>query len=240
MDWVIKHLKGLSAVIVSGVGMLLLGWWMRWMTIGLLSVPLWATIVIVLVLGYYIYLIVDLAGGAITYLTTRLVSNTNMLWIWCAILLTLAVTVNNSILFWTVDAPYSWREIIVSGLVMLLYIIRSIHSMFAFLLIPKIYEQEENCSIWYVKMNNDKIYTKGEEIRKKIIDDMIEYEGYNMKFYKYALFLDKTKAQLFYLANKEYTEKPRLLSGYTASDMRMLVEDFDRKKRGYEYNRKIE
>lgn len=144
MDWVIKHLKGLSAVIVSGVGMLLLGWLMRWMTIGLLSVPLWATIVIVLVLGRYIYLIVDLAGGAITYLTTKLISNTNMLWIWCAILLTLAVTVNNCILFWTVDAPYSWREIIVSGIVMLLYIIRSIHSMYAFYLMPKIYEQEEN------------------------------------------------------------------------------------------------
>lgn len=239
MDWVIKHLKGVSAVIVSGVGMLLLGWLMRWMTIGLLSVPLWATVVIVLALGYFIYVAVSLLGVWIAMLTIKIIFKTSRFWMWCAILLTLAVTVNNSILFWTVDAPYSWREIIVSGLVMLLYWQCAVRSMSAIYIIQE-YELLDTGSIWCVKLNNDKIYTKGKEIRRKIIDDMIEYEGYNTKSYEDVLFLDRYKAFNFYFFNKEYTEKPRLLRGYTTSDVRMLVEDFDRKKRGYEYNRKIE
>lgn len=119
-----KFFKGIIAMIYSSIAMLLFGWLLRWGTIGLLSIPEWQTYLILFCLGCFIWAIFDLVGGLIMAPTILLLKDNNMFWrVMCVVGSALAV-LNNCILFWTVDAPYAFTQILVSGIVMIAYILK--------------------------------------------------------------------------------------------------------------------
>lgn len=136
-----KIFKGLVAVILSFTISLFLGWLIRWGTIGLLSVPSWITFLILIFLGRYIYALVDLSG-LVFGISIKLCMFNVRLWLWLSVLGVVVTAFNNCILFWRVDAPYGWVEILVSLLMMVLYIARTIKTCMCFIEIPK-YELED-------------------------------------------------------------------------------------------------
>ena len=138
-----KIVKGIVAVILSTILSLVLGWLMRWLAIGLLSlsVPTWALFVMLIFLGRYIYALVDLSSLAFIPLVKMCMFNLRI-WLWLSVIGILIMSINNCILFWTVDALYGWKEILISLSMMLLYIARTMKTCMCFIEIPK-YELED-------------------------------------------------------------------------------------------------
>lgn len=137
MNAIIKMIRGLMGVIVPSAGVLVLGWLMRWAVIGILSVPTWAS-VIFLVLGCkWFYLLVDLFGGFVNSISMYFLSKNWKIWLLLSAIVMTIMIVNNCILFWKVDAPYGWWEILASGATMFLYIIRSGHCVITLFRIPQ-------------------------------------------------------------------------------------------------------
>ena len=137
MNAIIKMIRGLMGVIVPSAGVLVLGWLMRWAVIGILSVPTWIS-VIFLVLGCkWFYLLVDLFGGFVNSISMYFLSKNWKIWLLLSVIVMTIMIVNNCILFWKVDAPYGWWEILASGATMFLYIIRSGHCVITLFRIPQ-------------------------------------------------------------------------------------------------------
>lgn len=138
-----KIVKGIVIVILATIMSLVLGWLMRWLAIGLLSlsVPTWALFVMLIFLGRYIYALVDISGLVFIPLVKMCMFNSRV-WLWLSVFGVVATAINNCILFWCVDAPYGWVEILVSLLMMAIYIVRTIKTCMCFIEIPK-YELED-------------------------------------------------------------------------------------------------
>lgn len=125
----VNFFKGIVSVIYSGIAMLLYGWLIRWGVLGLLSIPEWQTYLILFCIGYFIYGILDLIGGLVMFPFMWLLKENNIFWRCASLLLIIIAVVNNCILFWTVDAPYGFTQILVSALFMILYLLKGGQAM---------------------------------------------------------------------------------------------------------------
>lgn len=219
-----KFLKGFGSVLLITFATFVIGFLLRWGTIGLLSVPTWGTIVLLVVLGKYIYLAVDLLGALSCYTVLNWLADNSKVWVWLSAVGALIMMLNNCLLFWTVDAPYGVTQIIVSGIIMILYVARSVKTI-VFIVNVQNYLAEDECDcIWEVKIMKEHI---GYSQIRGLVDDEIRYHGWISKDYNSILFLNKGYAMSFYDKNKEVAEKPILKEGYKSSDLDNLICDAD-------------
>ena len=137
MNAIVNLSRGWFGVIIPSAGVLLLGWLMRWAVIGVLSVPTWASVIIVVLGCKLFYLLVDLFGGFVNSISMYFLSKNWKIWLLLSAIAMTIMIVNNCILFWQVDAPYGWWEIFVSGATMFLYIIRGGHCVITLFRIPQ-------------------------------------------------------------------------------------------------------
>lgn len=134
-------IKGILAVFIVIVSSMFLGWLMRYVVIGLLCVPMWATFIILILLGRLFYAIVDAIGALSNIPAVKLCMFNSRLWLWLCVFGIAITSVVNCILFWCADIHYEMIEIVISFIIMMLYIARSIKTCMCFIEIP-IYEKE--------------------------------------------------------------------------------------------------
>lgn len=126
---ILKIFKGLLSIIVAFLGTILIGFVMLFIGVGLLSVPTWATFVILFFGGRYAYALVDLIGGLKCFSILYLINNNYKVCAWLSAIVILLVAINICFKFWAFDAPYGWMEYLIMGILMVVFILRSIKSI---------------------------------------------------------------------------------------------------------------